>query len=159
MQRTLDLPSGSRVASRPVIRFIAILLVVAAALVVARLTLFAPAPPAGGIPTNPAFEQAYGVRLTQLAVSADGGLVDVRFLVLDPVKAAQLTADATAIPRLIVEETGAVVQSAALMGAKHDLRAGRTSFLLYRNTAGAIRRGTLVTIAFGDLRVEHVVAE
>ena len=153
------MPGGSRVPSRPVIRLVAILFIVAVALIAGRLALVGPAPSAAGIPINPAFEQALGVRLTQLAVSADGGLVDVRFLVLDPSKAADITADAASVPRLIVEQTGAVVSSAALMGAKHDLRAGRTSFLLYRNTGGAIRRGTLVSVVFSDLRVEHVVAQ
>lgn len=159
MQRTFDMPFGSRVASRPVIRLVALLLLVAAFVIGARLSQSGPASSAAGIPSNPAFEQALGVRLTQLAVSADGGLVDVRFLVLDPIKAADLTADVNSVPKLIVEGTGDVVSSAALMGAKHDLRAGRTSFLLYRNTHGAIRRGTLVTVVFGDLKVEHVVAE
>jgi hypothetical protein len=135
-----------------------------AVLAVAALAVFAASrlvatTGAGGIPTNPAFEQALGVRLTQLAVSADGGLVDVRFLVLDPTKASDLTRTPSSVPRLVVESTGEVIQSAALMGAKHDLRAGRTSFLLYRNTGGAIRRGTLVSIVFADLKVEHVVAQ
>jgi hypothetical protein len=133
-------------------------------LVVVGLVAFAASranatPASSAIPRNPAFEQALGVRLTQLAVSADGGLVDVRFLVLDPVKAADLTATASSVPRLVVEQTGEVVESAALMGAKHDLRAGRTSFLLYRNTRGAIRHGTLVSVVFSGLKVEHVVAQ
>jgi hypothetical protein len=45
------------------------------------------------------------------------------------------------------------------MAAKHDLAPGRTYFLLYRNTHGAIKPGSAVTVKFGDLSLEHVVAK
>jgi hypothetical protein len=113
----------------------------------------------GVMPVNPAVEQAFGVRLTHIGVSADGGLIDMRYLVLDPGKADALTETPGDVPRIITEDSGVVLDTAAIMGAHHDLQAGRTAFLLYRNTGGAVRPGTVVTVVFNDLRIEHVVAE
>jgi hypothetical protein len=111
-------------------------------------------------PVSPAIEARWGVRVSHVGVSADGGLVDVRFVVLDPDRALALLGDATEtnIPVLIAEGSGAVVRSAALMPPKHNLIAGRTMYLLYRNTGGAIQRGHTVTFGFGKLHLEHVVA-
>ena len=36
------------------------------------------------MPLNPEIEARWGIRVTQVAVSADGGLIDFRFLVLEP---------------------------------------------------------------------------
>ncbi|HEY7589432.1 MAG TPA: hypothetical protein VH723_00425 [Candidatus Limnocylindrales bacterium] len=147
---------GTRPSAR--VAAMAVLAVGVAAIVAAALSASRPAGTPGLVVSDPAVELRYGIRLSQVAVIADGGLVDVRFVVLDPALAADLTASEATIPTLVVEGSGTRVRSAALMGAKHDLRAGRTSFLLYRNTGGVIKHGTLVTIDFGDLRIEHVVA-
>jgi hypothetical protein len=112
-------------------------------------------------PISPAIEAKWGVRVTQIGVSADGGLVDVRFVVLDPDRALAMLGDdkETNIPVLVAEDTGAVVHSAAMMPPKHTLVAGRMMYLLYRNTNGAIRRGAPVEFDFGDLHLEHVRAD
>lgn len=114
--------------------------------------------PADTIPTSPAIEARWGIRISHVAVTADGGLVEVRFLVLDGDKAVAMMQGQTNLPVLQVEGSGAVVNSAALMSGRHSIAPGRSSFLLYRNTGGAIRPGSLVTLVFGDLRLEHVVA-
>jgi len=109
------------------------------------------------MPTSPAIEDKWGIRLTQVGVTGDGGLVEVRFVVLDGDKALEAMQEQN-IPVLRVENGGAVVRSAALMTNKHEIAPGRSSFLLYRNTDGAIKPGTSLTIAFADERLEHVVA-
>ena len=63
------------------------------------------------------------------------------------------------LPVLIAEDSGGLVNSVALHGRPHTLAAGQTSFLLYRNTRGAIKPGGAVTVKFGDLQLEHVVAK
>ncbi len=111
------------------------------------------------MPTNPQVEAKWGIRPTQVAMTADGGLVDFRFIVLDPDKAASLLNDSSTLPVLRTEDTGAIVASAASMGGEqHTFNAGLTYFILYRNAGGAIRPGTPVTILFGDLKIEHVTA-
>lgn len=115
----------------------------------------------GPVPVSPAVEARWGVRVAQVGVSADGGIVDVRFVVLDPDRAVAMLGDdkKTNIPVLLAENNGGIVRSAALMPPKHTLAAGRTMYMLYRNTRGAIRRGEPVTFVFGKLRLEHVVAQ
>ncbi len=116
----------------------------------------APGPPA--MPTSVAIEERWGIRISQIAVTADGGLVDVRYIVLDPDKALAMVQDVRNLPVLIASN-GQVVNSAAMMAAKHNFAPGRTYFLLYRNTNGAIRPGDEVTLIFRDVRLEHVIAQ
>ena len=106
-----------------------------------------------------AIEARWGVRVTQVGVSGDGGLIDFRFIVVDPDKALAMLEDVKNVPVLIAEDSGAVVNATALMAHRNDLKPGRTYFLLYRNTGGAIQRGTLVSVLFGDLRLEHIRAK
>lgn len=114
---------------------------------------------ASTMPTNSAIEETWGVRITQVAPTADDGLVDFRFLVLDADKASAMVSDPSRLPILRIEGGDGVVFSAASMAAKHDLGVGRTYFVLYRNAGGAIQRGTRVTVVFPDgLELDHVVA-
>jgi hypothetical protein len=130
-----------------------------AAFLLARSWPATPAPIGNTTPISPAIEEQWGVRITQVGVTADGGLVDFRYIVLDPDKALAMLQDEKTLPTLVTEESGAIVNSAALMAHKHELVAGRTYFLLYRNTKGAIKSGTPVTVKIGELRLEHVVAK
>src|SRR6476620_4679953 len=112
----------------------------------------------GVVPTSPEIEATWGVRITHVAVTADGGLIEMRFLVLDSDRALAMMRDVANVPVLRVEGTGVTIRSAALMTAKHAVAAGRTGFMLYRNTKGAIKSGTAVTVVFGKLELQHVLA-
>jgi hypothetical protein len=109
-------------------------------------------------PRSPEIELRWGIRITQVGVTADGGMVDFRYQVIDPDKALAMNQDLNNIPVLTDEASGTLINSAALMAPKHDLRPGQTYFLLYRNTDGAIKRGNPVTVKVGDLLLEHLVA-
>lgn len=113
--------------------------------------------PGAEMPSNPAIEQRWGIRIKQIGVSADGGLVDFRFIVLDADKAASMLQDAKNLPVLITNGTRRVVNSASLMSAKHDMNLGQTYFLLYRNTGGAIKHNSLVDVVFQDLTLPNAV--
>ncbi|MBI5030108.1 MAG: hypothetical protein HZB51_06240 [Chloroflexi bacterium] len=118
-------------------------------------------------PTNPVIEERWGVRVTQIGVTADGGLVDVRFVVIDPDKALAMMQEEKNLPVLVAEESNALVNSAAMMSARHTLQPGRTYFLLYRNTRSAIKPGAQVSVFFRDplsndgktIRLEHFIAQ
>ena len=151
-------------APRHVVRDVALL--VGAAVVILALSglLLAralgpifPGTPAA-VPVSPEIEARWGVRVTQVAPTADGGLVDVRFTVLDPDKALDLMSDVNNLPVLHVDGSDVVVRSAAAMAPGHNVLAGRTYFILYRNAEGSVRPGTSVSILFGDLSLDHVVA-
>ena len=107
-----------------------------------------------------ALEAIHGVRVDQVALTAGGGLVDLRFTVLDPVKARPLLAGHSSLPRLVVEGSGIELQ-APKHGAMKGIRIQKnaTSFLLFPNTRNAVRPGTRVAVAFGDVQVEPVVTK
>jgi hypothetical protein len=123
-----------------------------------RLAPAASAPPATPVSAQ-AIEERWGVRFTQIGVTADGGLIDLRFQVLDPDKALAMIDDVQRLPVMVAESSGQLVNSALPMPARHELAAGRTYFLLYRNGAGAIQPGEPVTVVVGDQRLEHLVAQ
>ncbi len=111
------------------------------------------------VPTSSAIEDKWGIRISQIAVTADGGMVDFRFVILDPAKAFGMMSDTSTMPILATEDSKVYINSAAMMPPRHSLTAGTTYFLLYRNTKGAIKPNTPVTVLFNDeLKLEHVTA-
>ena len=103
-------------------------------------------------------EAQWGIRIEHIGVSADGGLIDFRFVVVDPDKAAPLLSVENR-PRLFVEDSGAMVDSLMHPPHSNEPAPGQSHFLLYNNTGGAIRRGTSVSVLLGDLRLEGVIAK
>jgi hypothetical protein len=137
----------------------ALVIVVAFLLAAALASVLQPTPTGETVPINAAIEAKWGIRPTLIAYTADGGLVDFRYIVLDPDKVAALMSDVQNLPVLRAEDSGTLVNStAAMAGDRHTFAAGQTYFMLYRNASGAIRTGTPVTILFGDLKIEHVIA-
>ena len=111
-----------------------------------------------GTPASAAVVEAqYGIRLTHIAVLADGGLIDFRFQVIDPDKAAPLFSLDNR-PILIAEESGKVVDSLYHPPHSHDIVAGQSNYFLYNDRGGAIQPGTSVSVVLGNLRLEHIVA-
>ena len=150
-------PKAPALVRRWLVVAIAVIVTTAVSLIGVRW-LASPQPATGTMPTNPAIEAAWGIRITHVAVTADGGLVEMRFLVLDSDRALAMMRDVANVPVLRVESTGVTVRSAALMTAKHAVAAGRTGFMLYRNTKGAIKPGEAVSVVFGKLELQHVLA-
>jgi hypothetical protein len=108
----------------------------------------------------PQFERRIGVRLVRVAVTGGGGLVDVRYEVLDPTAAASIH-DPARPPELVDERTGLVVRD-LFMGHSHNgrrFKAAQTYFLLFENPGSLVRRGTRVTVQLGAARLAHVRVE
>lgn len=118
--------------------------------------------PAGGVqwqrrPVDAAdLPGAVGVQLMLVAVSGDGGLLDLRYRVTDADKAAALHASSTP-PAIVDEETGLVV-SRLYMNHGHSgpLKPAVTYYLVFENPGGWVRRGRVVTVLLGAFQVEHV---
>ncbi|MDQ2935064.1 MAG: hypothetical protein M3R49_08840 [Chloroflexota bacterium] len=96
-----------------------------------------------------------GVRVVGVAVTGGGGLVDVRFQVVDPGKAAALHLQATP-PGLIDDATG-VLADQLLMGHSHTdaFKAGHTYYLIFENPGNLVQRGGTVSVLLGRYEVEH----
>jgi glycerol uptake facilitator-like aquaporin len=103
-----------------------------------------------------AFERRSGVRIVRVAVSGGGGLVDLRYQVLDPDAAASIH-DAATPPQLVDEGTGVLVRG-LLMGHSHKgrLNPAQTYYLVFENPVGLVHRGSRVTVQLGAAGVAHV---
>ncbi|MBI4939585.1 MAG: hypothetical protein HY830_02415 [Actinobacteria bacterium] len=105
------------------------------------------------MPTSATFEGRSGIRVTRVAVVGDGGLVDVRFVVLDPQKAHRYLGDryngqdpkadrkAVEAPTLRSGSKHTRLKDVASMHQHADYVAGQSYYLLYLNPAGAIKAG------------------
>lgn len=97
-----------------------------------------------------------GVRLVHVAVTGDGGLLDLRFQVVDPGPAAAIHDPET--PPALVDERSGLVDKQLLMGHSHSgpFKQAVTYYLLFENTAGWVHRGSSVTVLLGNTQVSHV---
>ena len=117
-----------------------------------------PAPLPGQAATEAMIAERWGIKITHIAVLADGGLIDFRFQVLDPDKSAALF-DLATRPVMVVESTGKRVDSLYHPPHGHNIVAGQSQYFIYNNSYGAIQSGSSVSIVLGDLRLEHVIAQ
>jgi hypothetical protein len=103
--------------------------------------------------------QRSGVRVVRVAVTGGGGLLDLRFQVVDPDLAVAVH-DADTPPALVDERTGGAI-TALLMGHAHHgrLKAGVTYYLVFENPGNLVRRGDRVSVVLGDARVAHVLVQ
>jgi hypothetical protein len=116
----------------------------------------ADAKPRYDLPHDGQMEADLGVRFSQAAVVGDGGLVELRYIVLDGQKASTFQNNTKNPPQLKSERTGKIAWRAALMKQGHELRPGQTYYILYLNNAGAIKRGDNIEIAAGQRHLQHV---
>jgi hypothetical protein len=107
------------------------------------------------VPVSAAMEHQLGLRFSRVAVVADGGLVTVFYVVLDPETAYRFQNDVAHRPVLHSESRDLTTKKVALMKQGHQLRAGQTYYLVYDNP-GVLRPGEQVTITYGSLRLAHV---
>lgn len=108
----------------------------------------APQPISHAIPTDQQFEAKWGVRFTRMAVTADGGLVDVRYTVLNPGRAQAMMNSLDTTPKIQLTN-GTTLELKRQMNHKGDLEAGRSYYILYVNTRGAAASGSIATLSVG----------
>jgi hypothetical protein len=115
-----------------------------------------PAIAASPVLSKAGFQDRSGVRIVRVAVTGDGGLVDLRYQVLDQEAAASVHDRATP-PDLVDERTGVVVNE-LFMGHSHhgQLKPAQTYYLIFNNPGNLVRRGSRVTVQLGAARLAHV---
>lgn len=106
------------------------------------------------VPTSPVLEQNWGIKITNVVLLADGGLVAIRYQVVDPAKDGKLHSGGTVnLPVLIDEKTGREIRSSAALMHVHFADGGtdgRSYSILYGNSGGALKRGAIVTVRMVD---------
>ena len=100
-----------------------------------------------------------GVRLVRVAVTGGGGLLDLRYQVVEPNKA--VTVHEVQTPPAIIDESTGLVLNRLLMGHAHQgqLKPAVSYYLVFENTGNWVHRGSQVTVLLGDAQVEHVVVK
>lgn len=129
----------------------------------------APTPPSNNIapqsakskhplPPPSELESRHGIQIAQITLTAAGGLVDVRFKVLDAAKVRKLLADPANVPTLKVGDNPPLAAPHhALRGAKYG--DGLIFYILFPNARNAIKTGVEVTVAMGDVRLGPVTVQ
>ena len=158
-------PRGRRPLGARVLGFWVGVGVVAAVVVPAYLVLRSPpatvgesAKPAEPVVLSaPEFEARTGVRVAMVAVTGGGGLVDLRYQVLDPDKAVAVHEPQN--PPGVIDETSGVPVWQLVMAHAHKgpVKAGVTYYLVFYNPSDVVRRGSRVTVQLGGARLEHVL--
>jgi len=107
----------------------------------------------------PGLAERSGVRLVRVAVTGGGGLLDLRYQVVDPSKA--VTVHEAKTPPAIIDERTGLVLNRLLMGHAHQgqLKPAVSYYLVFENTGNWVHRGSEVTVLLGDAEVEHVVVK
>lgn len=102
----------------------------------------------------------YGIKVSLVAVTGAGGIVDFRYQVVDPEKATPLIHEEEFLPILVNEETGATI---GMTTPPHhhatELELGGTYFFLMANANNAIKPGDTVTVVVADTRIENFVTQ
>ena len=98
-----------------------------------------------------------GVRIVRVATTGSGGLIDLRYQVVDPQKAGGLH-DADKPPALVDERTGTVLGQLLMGHQPHATpKAGVMYPLLFNNVGDIVQPGARVSVVLGGVRVAHVV--
>ena len=141
-------------------------LVLGAALVLAAIAAYnlshrsgtAAARPHAAAPlvSNAEFQRRTGVRIVRVTATAAGGLVDLRYQVLDA-NAADSIHDPDTPPEMVDERTHVVVND-LFMGHSHhgQLKVAHTYYLIFNNPGNLLQAGTRVTVQLGAARTAHV---
>ncbi len=106
----------------------------------------------------------WGIRVIGIRRTAADYMLDFRFRMLDPEKAAAIM-DRKIKPQLIVEKNGHKLQVPVsakigpLRQAPKFAKVDRNYFMFFANPGRAVKAGDQVTLVIGDFRQEHIVVE
>ncbi len=105
-------------------------------------------------------EKNYGLRVDLIGVTAAGGLVDLRFKVLDAEKAKLLLKDSKNLPQLVVADSGIILNTSEdSQSQEMKLENDGNLFLLFPNAGNALKPGSPVMVRFGDISLEPIIAK
>jgi hypothetical protein len=109
--------------------------------------------------TSEVLEQQYGAKVQTVGLLAAGGLIELRFQVVDKDKAMALFGPVDQMPMLAVEGSSKVLESAKGMKHHMTLLNGGSYFIFYTNASNAVREGSKVSMVINGVRLEHIVVQ
>jgi hypothetical protein len=104
-------------------------------------------------------EKQYGAKVQMVGLLAAGGLIELRFQVVDKDKAIGLFGPVADMPMLAVEGTSKLLESAKGMKHHMTLLNGGSYFIFYTNAANAVHQGSMVSMVINGVRLEHIVVQ
>lgn len=104
-------------------------------------------------------EEEFGIRIRLVGVTAGGGLIDLRYRVVDLEKALPLLGTHETMPALVDAKSGSELKAPETMMHHDNLKADRTYFMHYPNAGNRIKPGAQVAVVMGDIRVEWITAQ
>ena len=154
-------PTGRKVRGRKRLGLaVAALAVTAASAIgIAGLVHAAPVQKRPTVPQDSEVEGRSGIRVVRVSVAGDGGLLDVRYIVLDRSLATEWTGDTDRPPVIENTRTNEHFDRVAAMREGHDLRPGQTYYLIYLNKDGNVKRGDRVDISIAGTVLSGVPVE
>lgn len=113
-----------------------------------------------------AIEQAWGISVEGIRLTAAGHMLDFRYRVLDPEKAKGKGLIHPKMGLLVIEEksgTELPVPTMAKVGALKQTRShlypDRIYSVLFANLNGTVKAEAIVTVMLGELKIEHLMVE
>ena len=107
-----------------------------------------------------ALEEQYGLRVNLVAVTAAGGMVDLRLKLIDGEKAKLLLQDKKNFPSLYVPDADVTLQvPQETKDQEIEFKDDSSIFLMFPNAASVVKRGAPVTVKFGDITLETIEAK
>jgi hypothetical protein len=140
----------------PVIAFI--LLLIAGFYIYSNFYLHQTLPPSATLISQASLEEKYGLKVNLLAVTAAGGMVDLRLKIVDGEKAKLLLQDKKNFPVLLAGDQKTRLntdEDTKSQVIKFDPEIG--IFLMYPNGGNVVKPGSAISILFGDIQLEPVM--
>lgn len=123
----------------------------------------ATAPSRERLPQDPLLAEEWGIEITSLHLTAAGHMIDFRFRVVDPEKAASLFVRQNK-PYLIDQDSGQVlsVPRTAKIGPLRPSdppQQDRIYWMFFGTVPGLVQSGSKVTVVIGDFRAEDLTVQ
>jgi hypothetical protein len=110
------------------------------------------------MPVNAQMESEFGIRFTAVGVTSAGGMIMLRYQILDSDKV--LSVHDTQTAPYVLGPNGFKFDAPGMQGHSHIGKkklAGTTDYILLANSGGRLKPGMVVTIVAGTLRMPNVV--
>ena len=141
---------------------LAILVASSGAMAAERTVLDPPLPPK----QSAKIQKKWGMEVVAIRLSAGGSMIDFRYRVVDPDKAAFLT-DRNLAAYLVDQESGRALEipTTAKVGPLRQTtpnakpEEGRVYFMLFGNPGRSIQSGSKMTLAIGDVKIKNLVVQ
>lgn len=161
--KTADLQTTPTANLSRYVPLIAILLglLVVVGFVITRTTWLSGSPQAAGdLISAQTLADQYGIQVNLIAVTAAGGLVDLRLKVLDAEKASLLMQDSGDVPALLVGDGEVLLKAPADSTGQllKNLIDDGNIFLTYPNIGNVVKPETLISVQFDEIHLEPIPA-